>query len=110
MAILDFEPYRLNYLVEEEGYYDANGDYHNGEKHWECIGRCNAQQSGGYQVITLPDGSDERYSFTIWVHNTFLREFKRGEKIRLITVHGCERIELTVKGFSRHQTHCKIYA
>jgi len=110
MGVLDFTAYELHRLKEAEGYYDDDGIYHDAEDKWICMGKCNAQQSGGYRVIGLPDGSTETYSFTIIVHNPHCREFKYGERIKLTTMRGREEVPLTVKGFSRHYNFCKIYA
>ena len=111
MPVLDFQAYDLSYQKEaSEGYYDEKGIWHKGTDEWVNVGKCNAQQSGSYQVISLPDGREEHYSFTIYVHDPRLREFKYGEKLMLRSMRGMEDIELTVKGFSRHYNLCKIYA
>ena len=111
MPVLDFQAYELHYLEEtSEGYYDGDGVWHDGTGEWVGIGKCNAQQSGSYQLISLPDGREEHYSFTIYIHDPRLREFKYGERIMLRSMHGMEDIELKVKGFSRHYNLCKIYA
>ena len=110
MGVLDFNGYSLQYFKEGAGSRDERGIYHPGTDEWIPMGSCNAQQSGGYQIISLPDGSKEYYSFTIIVRNPHCREFKYGERIKLTTMRGCEDIPLTVKGFSRHYNFCKIYA
>ena len=112
MAVLDFNAYELEYLIEGQGYYDENGDYHAGVSEWVCYGRCNAVPAGRNNVIGLPneDGKKVTFSFTIILHNPVSREFKYGEKIRLKTIKGMETIELTVKGFARYQHQCKVYA
>ena len=110
MAVLDFNAYRLEYFVEGEGYYDEEGDYHKDEGHWECAGRCNAVPAGANNVITLPDGKEAQFSFTIHIHNPLCREFTYGERLRLTTVNGCEQRNLTVKGFARYQHQAKVYA
>ncbi len=112
MAVLDFNAYRLEYFVEGQGDYDANGDYEDVEGKWVCAGRCNAVPAGRNNVINLPDedGRQAVFSFTITLHDPCSREFKYGDRIRLTTVYGMERKELTVKGFARYQWQCKIYA
>ena len=110
MGVLDFNAYKLEYLQEGNGYYDDNGDYHHEEDKWHCVGRCNAVPAGRNNVINLPDGIKETFSFTIIIHNPRCREFKYGDRIRLTTVFGCEKIPLTVKGFARYQLQCKIFA
>lgn len=110
MGILDFEAYRLEYLQEEsEGYYDDNGDYIPGEKVWKSFGRVNVAPPSGPNIVTLPDGHTDTFSFEIRIHDPRCREFSCGEKIRLTNPYG-ERFELTVKGFARHQTFYAIKA
>jgi len=110
MGILDFEAYSLEYLQEGVGYYDANGDYNPGEEKWVCAGRCNAVPAGARNIINLPDGQAETFSFNIHIHDPRCREFQYGERIRLTTPFGMEKISLTVKHFARYQHQCKIYA
>ena len=110
MGILDFEAYWLEYQQEEtEGYYDDNGDYHPGEEVWLPFGRVNAAPPSGPNTITLPDGHTDTFSFSIHIHNPRCRAFLHGEKIRLTNAYG-EKYELTVKGFMRYQTECRIQA
>lgn len=110
MAVLDFEAYKLEYFVEGEGFYDDNGDYHGEEGTWVSFGECNAVPAGRNNIVVLPDGRQETFSFTIHIHDPKGREFKYGEKLRLTTVFGKETIDLTVKGFARYQHQCKVYA
>ena len=110
MGVLDFNAYSLEYFVEGVGSYDNDGDYHPAEGEWVKYGRCNAVPAGGNRLITLPDGQQEAFSFTIILHEPLSREFKYGERLRLTTVNGMETIELVVKGFARYQYQCKIYA
>lgn len=110
MGIVSFEVYKIEYFQEGEGYYDNNGDYHTCEGTWMSLGRCNAVPSGRYNIISLPDGSKETFSFTIIIHDPRCREFHYGERLRLTTIFEKEQINLIVKGFARFQHQCKIYA
>jgi hypothetical protein len=109
---LDFNAYALEYLEEGKGYYDENGDYQKAEGEWVSVGRCNAVPAGRDNIVPFPnsDGQTERYSFLICIKNPMVRAFTYGERLRLTTPKGMEKIELTVKGFARHQLHCDIYA
>jgi hypothetical protein len=109
---LDFNAYRLEYLVEGAGYYDENGDYQKDEGDWVDAGGCNAVPAGRDNIVPFPnaDGQTERYSFLICIKNPRVRAFTYGERLRLTTPNGMEKIDLTVKGFARHQLHCDIYS
>lgn len=110
MGVLDFNAYRLEYLHRGSGYYDEHGDYHPGNEIWVSVGCCNAVPAGRSNVINLPDGAKETFSFVIILHTSRSREFKYGENIRLTTINGMEKIDLVVKGFARYQHQCKVYA
>lgn len=110
MPILNFNAYFLEYLKEGKGEYDENGDYHLGKDEWIPVSRCNAVPAGRNNIINLPDGQKETFSFTIILHNPMSREFIYGERLRLTTVNGCGQINLVVKGFARYQHQVKIFA
>lgn len=108
MAILDLKGYRLEYFQEGVGSYDENGDFDESAGIWVSVGKCDAVPAGKNNVVTLPDGRKETFSYTIYL-NRKAREFKYGERLRL-TVLGSEVINLVVKGFARYQHQCKVWA
>lgn len=110
MGVLDFEAYWLEFSERtSDGYYDDNGDYQPGEEEWQSLGRVNAAPPSGPNLITLPDGHTDTYSFSIHIHNPKCREFYHGDKIRLTNQYG-NVFTLKVKGFARHQNKCIIQA
>ena len=110
MGVLNFEAYWLEYTQKvSEGFYDENGDYAPGDEVWVPLGRVNAAPPSGPNIINLPDGHTDTFSYTIHIHNPRCRDFHHGDKIRITDPYG-EKRTLTVKGFARHQNKCIITA
>ena len=107
MAVLDFKPNLLSYRIQNAGYTDSNGDYHEGSYEWSPEIKCDSvPNSGGANVVLGEDGNTVKYSFTIFLP-TSVKNFKFGEVVRLMrygTVY-----ELTVKGFQRYQKQVKLW-
>lgn len=101
-------PYTLEYQKVTKGTYDIKGDYQNGSSEWVSIGKCDAVPAGRNNVIQLPDGKTETFSYVIRSLSPECREFKYGEKLRLS--FGGQIIYLSVKGFARYQLQSKIWA
>ena len=110
MAILDFRASYVEYLDgATEGYYDKRGEWHEGHEQWKFLAKCNVMQAGQENQIALPDGTVERYSYTIGGLPRNCRKFHYGERIRIHMLGCCDYDERTVKGFQRYQFQCKIY-
>lgn len=108
MSILNLKASYLEYLSKTKGEKDEDGNYIPSTSEWVKIGRCDVTPSGEANVITLPDGSTETYSFLIRNLPKDCRELKYGEKVRLVML-GQESFELKVKGFQRYQLQCKVW-
>lgn len=111
MPVLKVKPHKLEVLSVTNGYEDANGDWHEGQEQWSVYKRCDAVPSGSAETITLPDGTQCHYSYTIYLDKDS-REFKTGEKVR-ISFFGNgtkdEKKEFAVKGFHSYQHQCKMW-
>lgn len=111
MPILNTKPHYLFRLVKLKGYEDQNGDFHPGEEQWEYYGRCDVVPAGQAGTISLPDGVEVRYSYTIYLPKK-TKEFSVGDKVR-ISFFGKgatdEKREFTVKGFHSYQHQCKLW-
>lgn len=107
MAVLILKPHKLQYLIVEAGYEDANGDYHEGNSSWSEAIECDAvPASGSANEIQFEDGMVRKYSFTCYL-NPNSRNFKIGERIRLYRNNFYHEYE--VKGFQRYQLQCKLW-
>lgn len=108
MAVIDFKPHSLRYLVVTPGYDDDKGDYHPGETHWseEAI-PCNAVPAGKAEEREFEDGKIKSYTYTVTLP-ALCRTFGIGDMVRITHLGGIER-EYEVKGFHRYQHQCKIW-
>mgnify|MGYP000088476694 FL=1 len=105
--ILDDRPHRLQYQVTTPGYEDENGDYHEGESHYEGDIPCRHVPSGKAEEKEFEDGVVRKYSAVVRL-DTDCREFSIGDRIKLILLGGIER-EYEVKGFHRYQLCAKLW-
>lgn len=105
--ILDDRPHRLQYLVTTPGYEDGNGDYHEGESHYEGDIPCRYVPNGKAEERMFEDGAVRAYSAIVRL-DADCREFAYDDKVKLFLLGGIER-EYKVKGFHRYQTYCKLW-
>jgi hypothetical protein len=111
MPILKMKPHILEVLSLTEEYEDENGDFHKGKEEWVEVSKCDAVPAGQANRITLPDGVELQYSYTIHLPKN-VREFLVGEKVRVVFF--CEgtlqeKKQFTVKGFHRYQHKSKMW-
>jgi len=111
MPILTMKPHILEYLIHTDEYEDENGDFHEGTEKWLRLGKCDVVPAGQANKITLPDGVELQYSYTIYLPKR-TREFHTGEKVRIcFWGKGApqEKREFVVKGFHSYQHQCKMW-
>lgn len=107
MAVLQFKPSRLSYLITNPGYEDENGDFHTSTSQWEGDIECGYATAGASNEIKFEDGTVKVYSYTVTLPRD-CRDFADGDRVRLIMLNGKER-EFSVKGFQRYQLQCKMW-
>lgn len=111
MPILKMMPHKLSYLSKGQEYEDENGDFHAGKEEWVELCKCDVVPAGEANTITLPDGMQLQYAYTIYLPKK-TREFSVGEKVR-ISFFGNgtlqEKKEFSVKGFHAYQHQCKMW-
>lgn len=105
--ILDDRPHILQCLVTTPGYEDDNGDYHQGESHYEGEISCRHVPNGKAEEKEFEDGVIRTYSAIVRL-DADCREFSIGEKVKLFLLGGIER-EYEVKGFHRYQMYAKLW-
>lgn len=106
MAIIDFRAHSFQYVAENKGFVNEDGDFVPQKKVFSDNIKCNAVPNTGEAVVKDAEGKKTEYSFTLYC-DTSVRDFSFGELIRLDR----EGIvyELTVKGFHRYAKMVKIW-
>lgn len=107
MAVFNKNPHQLSYLVTTSGYEDDNGDYHEGENHWEGCMPCDAVSAGKAEEKEFEDGVVRSYSYTVYLPSD-CRTFTIGDRVKLGLIGGIQK-EFEVKGFHRYQLQCKMW-
>lgn len=117
MAMLDLCAHTLSYQEVSGDYRDPEtGDYIKGSSKWiDDYCACDIVPAGKANVIQIPDGTVETYSYTISNLPVSCREFQYGDKVR-IKLYGNEENteertvrEFKVLGFHRYQLQCKLW-
>lgn len=109
MGVLNFAAHTLDYKIVKQGYEDEKGDWHKGDEKWvEDYCRCDIVPAGKANVITIPDGTTQNYSYTIYNLPRTCRKFEYGDTIR-IKLYGQDSMEFKVLGFHRYQLQCKVW-
>lgn len=105
--ILDDRPHMLQYLITTPGYEDDNGDYHQGESHYEGSIPCRHVPNGKAEEREFEDGVVRTYSAIVRLDADCM-EFAINDKVKLFLLGGIER-EYKVKGFHRYQMYAKLW-
>lgn len=109
MALLDFAAHTLSYKEVEAGHEDENGDWVQGSERWvEGYCKCDIVPAGKANVITIPDGTTQTYSYSIYNLPRACRKFEYGDTIK-IKLYGQEEKVFKVLGFHRYQLQCKMW-
>lgn len=109
MALLDFAAHTLSYKEVEAGHEDENGDWVQGSERWvQDYCKCDIVPAGKANVITIPDGSAQTYSYSIYNLPKTCRKFEYGDTIK-IKLYGQEEKVFKVLGFHRYQLQCKMW-
>lgn len=107
MAVLDFMPHRLEWLLVEEGKTLDNGDYVAGAQSWQGSLPCSAVARGEADRQIYADGEARPYSYVVTL-SVGVREFAVGERVRLRLLGGSPE-EYSVQGFQRYQHQTKLW-
>lgn len=109
MAVLRFKDYDLQYMIEQEGYYDEQGDWVEGSSEWSERISCDIKPvSGNANITRYEDGVKVGYSYIVYLPKN-APKLKYGDHIRVVK-DGMIVFETEVKGFMRYQLQCKVWA
>lgn len=109
MAVMNFAAHTLSYKEVEPGHEDKNGDWVQGSERWvEDYCKCDIVPAGKANVITLPDGSVQSYTYSIYNLPKTCKNFEYGDTIKL-SFYGRDEKVFKVLGFHRYQLQCKMW-
>lgn len=106
--MVSFRPHRLKYEVVTEGYEDENGDYHEGESHFEGDIECRYERDGKPTEYAFDDGTTAVSHYIVYLDKD-CKVFNRGDVIRLYDEKGELFTEKRVLEFSRGQLNARLW-
>lgn len=110
MGIVSFRPHKMRIITKGEGSYDADGDWIESDASYSKYIACRYEPNGSANTITLPDGKEYRYSYTIYLNVDPTLVVRYGDILELTSQDGVvigSRFE--VKGFHRGQLDMKVW-
>lgn len=110
MVMVSFRPHLLRILTRGNGQYNHNGDWveTNSSPNGGYI-RCRYEPNGAARTITLQDGKEYVYSYTVYLCVNPALEIKYGDIIELTSQDGKVIGTFEVKGFHRGQLDMKVW-
>ena len=108
--MVSFRPHKMRIITKGEGYYDSNGDWKEAEESYSDYIACRYEPNGSANTITLPDGKEYRYSYTIYLNVNPALVIRYGDILELTSQDGVViGSEFEVKGFHRGQLDMKVW-
>ena len=108
--MVSFRPHLLRILYKGEGGYSTSGDWVPGREHSSDYIACRYEPNGGANTITLPDGKEYRYSYTIYLNVNPDLVIRYGDIIELTSQDGVViGDDFEVRGFHRGQLDMKVW-
>lgn len=111
MAVLvSFRPHRMHVVSRGGGSYDANGDWtESAEKIGKACIPCRYEPNGRAQTIRLQDGTEYKYTYTVYLDVCPKNAVEYGDIIELFSQDRKSIGRYEVKGFHRGQLDMKIW-
>lgn len=108
--MVSFRPHTMRVVHSGEGSYDTNGDWQEDDrKRCCCEFPCRYEPNGRANTITLPDGENYKYSYTVYLDVNPSFRIRYGDLIELTSQDGIVIGQFEVKGFHRGQLDMKIW-
>lgn len=106
MPVIEMKPHRMYVGRQGDTVTADNGDRTAGEWTWTFIGMCDVVPSGSANVVTLDDGTQTTYAYTVYLP-AGTRALRYGERVR-INIYGAWR-EFDVIGSHEYQLQTKVW-
>ena len=107
--MVSFRPHCLRIVYKGAGAYNSNGDWvESTETLGPCV-PCRYEPNGAARTITLQDGKEFRYSYTVYLCVNPALDIKYGDFIELYSQDGKKMGRFEVAGFHRGQLDMKVW-
>lgn len=109
--MIDFRPHLILYAVQDGGYKDEDGIYHEGTTTFKGDIPCRVSRNGRADEVILTDGTTFVPQYTVYYDIDCEHDFKSGEKVQITDAKtGALICTGTVKGGpQKGQLHNKIW-
>ena len=110
-VIVSFRPHKMRIVTKGGGAYDSNGDWvpQKTPTYSDYIA-CRYEPNGRANTITLPDGKEYRYSYTVYLNVDPTLAIQYGDIVELTSQDGVViGSNFEVKGFHRGQLDMKVW-
>ena len=107
--MIDIRPHTLVVHSDGGGHYDANGDWIPGGVTVSAPVACRYEDNGAAKTIRLDDGTDFRYSYTVYLDNDPGTDYRKGQTVELVDERGESKGRFEVLGFQRRQLHSVLW-
>lgn len=106
---MTFRPHTLILKQASEGHYDPNGDWVEGVVSESEAIPCRFEPNGRAQTISLPDGTNYQYHYTIYLNPDVSISPRYGDLIELFAQDGVSQGDFEIKGVHRYQLGLRIW-
>ena len=101
--MVTFRPHTLVLKQATAGHYASNGDWVEGSVARSRQIPCRFEPNGRAQTISLPDGTNYQYHYTIYLNPDVTINPSYGDIVEYFTQDGRSQGEYEIKGVHRYQ-------
>lgn len=108
--MVSFRPHKMRIVTKGSGAYDKDGDWVSTAATYSAYIACRYEPNGSASTISLPDGNEYRYSYTIYLDVNPSLVIHYGDIVELTSQDGVViGSDFEVKGFHRGQLNMKVW-
>lgn len=107
--MVTFRPHTLILKKASGGHYESNGDWTEGSVSVSGRIPCRFEPNGRAETISLPDGKEYRYHYTVYLNPDAGICPRYGDRVELFSQCGCSQGDFEIKGVHRFQLGLRIW-